>query len=761
MKKQFYLFWLLIFPCFIQAQNVGVGTTNPLARLHVTDSNVIFSAATVTAQPIGFTLPINGTGSRLMWIPQKAAFRVGTTFTDDWDAANIGLHSFAAGFNTKAVGLSSISLGSGAWAFGRTSVAFGSLTNAIGDFSIVTGIGTNATGDITTVMGASTYGKAYASLTIGQYNDSVTTASRTSWVNTDPLLILGNGTANNARHNAAVVYKNGSMVLKNTTTVTTDPIGFTTPISGAGTRMMWLPEKSAFRAGTTQGSQWDAINIGAWSFATGLNTIASEYYATALGSNTLASGIGSTAMGSTSVATGDYSTAMGYGTFVSGDYSTAMGYLSEAPANFSTAIGYGTTASGDYSTAMGSNTTASGFYSTTMGNSTTASGNLSTAMGFGSYSKPYASLALGRYNDSIASSSKTSWVPTDPLFILGNGTTDNARHNAMVVYKNGNMVLKNTATVTTDPIGFATPISGAGTRMMWLPEKSAFRVGTVESFEWDASNTGIWSFATGKNTKATGINSTAMGIGTFASGSYSIAMGAFTTASGNYSTTMGNSTTASGFLSTAVGSVTNASGDYSTAMGSNTTASGFYSTTMGNGTTSSGNLSTAMGFGSYSKPYASLAIGQYNDSIASSSKTSWVSTDPLLILGNGTADNARANAMVVYKNGNTNINGYTQLGKTTEGSPAIKIKKLTGTSSNVDGGDANITHNLTWAKIIGVQVMVDYVPGAGTLLPGFTDSPGYEYSVSVTTSTINVLNKLGNSANILSKPIRILVTYEE
>jgi hypothetical protein len=42
-----------------------------------------------------------------------------------------------------------------------------------------------------------------------------------------------------------------------------------------------------------------------------------------------------------------------------------------------------------------------------------------------------------------AISNNTTWIKTDPLFIIGNGTSEVARHNAMVIYKNGNMVLKN------------------------------------------------------------------------------------------------------------------------------------------------------------------------------------------------------------------------------------------------------------------------------------------------------------------------------
>lgn len=109
---------------------------------------------------------------------------------------------------------------------------------------------------------------------------------------------------------------------------------------------------------------------------------------------------------------------------------------------------------------------------------------------------------------------------------------------------------------TTNPP--SAPISGAGTRLMWIPSRSAFRVGTVEGWPWsgywDAANIGLFSFATGYNIRASGRASTAMG--------------SSTTASGFASTAIGHGTTASGFASTAMGYYTTASGDLSTAMGS-------------------------------------------------------------------------------------------------------------------------------------------------------------------------------------------------
>ena len=61
----------------------------------------------------------------------------------------------------------------------------------------------------------------------------------------------------------------------------TNPV--TAPVNGAGTRLMWIPSRSAFRAGTVSdvsgnGSKyWDKDSIGLFSFATGFNTIASDY----------------------------------------------------------------------------------------------------------------------------------------------------------------------------------------------------------------------------------------------------------------------------------------------------------------------------------------------------------------------------------------------------------------------------------------------------------------------------------------------------
>jgi hypothetical protein len=102
------------------------------------------------------------------------------------------------------------------------------------------------------------------------------------------------------------------------------------PAEGAGTRMMWYPQKAAFRAGSIDGTQWDDANIGSHSFAAGQDVRASGDNATAFGLRTTATHLSSFAAGEDNTADGEASVAMGFhantnlhpGTFVFSDRSS-------------------------------------------------------------------------------------------------------------------------------------------------------------------------------------------------------------------------------------------------------------------------------------------------------------------------------------------------------------------------------------------------------------------------------------------------------
>jgi len=169
------------------------------------------------------------------------------------------------------------------------------------------------------------------------------------------------------------------------------------PKEGAGSRLMWYPGKSAFRAGYVSGIGWNDQYIGQYSVALGNNVFAIGSYSTAMGFNNEASGDYSTAMGILVKSSGEFSTAIGNGSTASGQNSTAMGESSTASGSNSTAMGYSTNATELYSTAMGRNTTAGGNSSTAMGYYTTASGEYSVAMGNHTTASASNSTAIGYY----------------------------------------------------------------------------------------------------------------------------------------------------------------------------------------------------------------------------------------------------------------------------------------------------------------------------------------------------------------------------
>ncbi|WP_298761180.1 tail fiber domain-containing protein [uncultured Psychroserpens sp.] len=77
----------------------------------------------------------------------------------------------------------------------------------------------------------------------------------------------------------------------------------------------------------------------------------------------------------------------------------------------------------------------------TSGRFTTANGGSTTAMGRGTQAESFNSTAIGSYN--IGGGNPNNWVPTDPLFEIGNHATGIlGRSNALTVFKNGQHLIQ-------------------------------------------------------------------------------------------------------------------------------------------------------------------------------------------------------------------------------------------------------------------------------------------------------------------------------
>lgn len=123
-------------------------TPDTLMALRHTDGTTRMSVFTTGALLVGgdwdggaYTpgVPAEGAGTRLMWYPGRGAFRVGTVDGTQWDDANLGYHSFAAGYGTRssgdygtAFGYKTVAANTGSVAMGQYSVASGAASVALG-----------------------------------------------------------------------------------------------------------------------------------------------------------------------------------------------------------------------------------------------------------------------------------------------------------------------------------------------------------------------------------------------------------------------------------------------------------------------------------------------------------------------------------------------------------------------------------------------------------------------------------------------------
>jgi len=211
------------------------------------------------------------------------------------------------------------------------------------------------------------------------------------------------------------------------------------PASGPGVRMMWYPDKAAFRAGFVGGANWNKDSIGNYSFSAGYNSKAKGLFSFAIGANSIAADNTSIAIGNNSIAARSNSIALGNNAVASGIYSIAIGSSVTSSDSYDIAIGYLANASGGASISMGYNSSATGSNSFASGFNTVASGYLSSAIGNNTLAKGFGNTAVGTFNDPVLSDDNENPLniyPESPLFMVGNGTSSN-RKNALLVQRNG------------------------------------------------------------------------------------------------------------------------------------------------------------------------------------------------------------------------------------------------------------------------------------------------------------------------------------
>lgn len=329
-------------------------------------------------------------------------------------------------------------------------------------------------------------------------------------------------------------------------------------------------------------------------------------------------GLNSVAVGNQTTASGDYSFAEGDHTIASegrshaeGGYTTASGQGSHAEGGNTTASGQGSHAEGGYTVASGQGSHAEGGYtiasevgSHAEGGYTIASGLCSHAEGWNTTANHKAQHVEGEYNIADTSTAATDARGTY-AHIVGNGTSDTARSNALTLTWDGDL--------------------------------------------WHSGR-----LLHGNNVSA--------------EGSYSYSGGSETSALGNYSHAEGVKTVAQGASSHAEGESTTAIGTAAHAEGLSSIAQGNYSHAQNQGTLANGNAQTAIGKFNIADTTSAFIIGNGVDADHRSNmffidwKGNACFLNTLLIGANATTPSKIADAKfyvegISYFNGNMTVTG--------------------------------------------------------------------------------------------------------
>lgn len=462
--------------------NIGIGTTNPSAKLHVYGGNIKITEGTGGDEQIevsgGYLAKYNGLNNAWGFAQDRIYINgdtgnvgIGTTSPGAklTVQGNISIRN-SSGFDRTVLGIDGVSsspyitlmresdatvtvrldsnsdsyLTGGNIGIGTTtpnakldvsgSLSQGTQTQATGQYSHAEGFNTVASGNYTHAEGVNTLAQEQGAHTEGHFTTGSGGYSHAEGVGT-----ISSGSYSHAEGNGTIAIGQASHAEGGQTV----SLGNFSHAEGQQTISTGQYSHAEGEGANASGSHSHAegnytIAEGDYSHAEGFTSRASGTFSHAEGIGTLASGFSSHAEGDQTLASGAGSHAEGRSTDATGNYSHAEGSQTLASGIYAHAEGVNTVASGDHSHTEGENTAASGRGAHAEGYYTSASGNYSHAEGYYTIANGSYQHVQGQYN---APSSIQS------AFIVGNGVDDSNRSN--LIFAAGNEVqITGSVTVT-------------------------------------------------------------------------------------------------------------------------------------------------------------------------------------------------------------------------------------------------------------------------------------------------------------------------
>lgn len=344
--------------------------------------------------------------------------------------------------------------------------------------------------------------------------------------------------------------------------------------------------------------------------------------------------------------------------------------------------------------------------------------------------------------------------PGNPFYLYSNKNVLVGTHAGGNLIYGGTLVAVGDSAAASNSTGFSNVAIGA----------KALAKNTSKSNLVAVGDSALFNNGSGATTASQAVGNTAVGSKSLfgnTTGSYNTSLGLGTLnyhAYGDDNTAVGASALAIGSSGTSTTAVGKSALQYDN--GTNNVALGAYSMFYHQ----TGNDNVAIG---YSALFNNIN-GNGNIAIGGSAALNEIGSNKLyiensnadknnaLIYGDFAADSLNLNAKV-------NIRDYIRLGTQASGAPAIKMKKIIIPAGPAVDGSGNYPFGggITDSKILGIEVLMKYDASTSRIPPSYRDAAGYEYNIQVQFNGVTIINKPGNSANIGSKPITVLITYEE
>ena len=452
----------------------------------------------------------------------------------------------------------------------------GSGNTASGDYSVAYGKLNSASGECSTANGNRNTANNFAEFSIGQKNVSRTEDASAFGHSGNTLFSVGNGIINeeqgiDANHNAFEVRGNGEIYISDTNAAGSyyqkPMINLQNTLNGkqdtlsAGTNITISGNVISAEGGKPiEGGRGITVTTGETADTVSFNlpiSADSNTYINAGAANTIGNNAQNILIGS-----GNTAYDGGRGTVLGG---TAIGFGNEVgykgfPKHYQFAFGFYNKIHGSNSYAIGVNNNigsrghSSKDHSYLIGyyNTCTFNGDSSGDYIFGNHCTVSKSdeFALGKYNASNTGSTDADRT----FFSVGNGTADNARHNAFEIRQNGDIYLSLNGQdvklqdqlggkaieagrgisietgATADTVSFNLPISagtGSGSVIMGHPTKVKASGNYSFAGGENSSATTYWAFSYGAAVRAAGQSTVAFGYQCYANSSHSFICGYF------------------------------------------------------------------------------------------------------------------------------------------------------------------------------------------------------------------------------------------